>query len=188
MPRLLILLTLPPDVTEQYRARLTQKFPEICYRRNRDRRQGRLGAARGRHAADVRPDDEEPEARPRHRGQAEMGAGARHRTRRHHRPARAQAGRYGDEPAWRPRRAGVGGGAGFDAGAQPRPAGLRPRPGPASMEALAGEASAREDRRHPRHRRDRRGAGAEMQGDGHDGDRHHLIAAQRCQASTASIR
>src|SRR6478609_2525155 len=29
MPRLLILLTLPPDVTEQYRARLTQKFPEI---------------------------------------------------------------------------------------------------------------------------------------------------------------
>ena len=29
MPRLLILLTLPPDVTEQYRARLSQKFPEI---------------------------------------------------------------------------------------------------------------------------------------------------------------
>jgi phosphoglycerate dehydrogenase-like enzyme len=29
MPRLLILLTLPPDVTEQYRARLQQKFPEI---------------------------------------------------------------------------------------------------------------------------------------------------------------
>ena len=29
MPRLLILLTLPPDVTEQYRARLKQKFPEI---------------------------------------------------------------------------------------------------------------------------------------------------------------
>jgi len=29
MPRLLILLTLPPDVTEQYRARLAQKFPEI---------------------------------------------------------------------------------------------------------------------------------------------------------------
>jgi D-2-hydroxyacid dehydrogenase (NADP+) len=29
MPRLLILLTLPPDVTEQYRARLGQKFPEI---------------------------------------------------------------------------------------------------------------------------------------------------------------
>ena len=28
MPRLLILLTLPPDVTEQYRARLKQKFPE----------------------------------------------------------------------------------------------------------------------------------------------------------------
>ena len=29
MSRLLILLTLPPDVTEQYRARLKQKFPEI---------------------------------------------------------------------------------------------------------------------------------------------------------------
>ena len=29
MPRLLILLTLPPDVTEQYRARLAQTFPEI---------------------------------------------------------------------------------------------------------------------------------------------------------------
>jgi len=30
MPRLLILLTLPPDVTEQYRARLAQTFPEIA--------------------------------------------------------------------------------------------------------------------------------------------------------------
>jgi phosphoglycerate dehydrogenase-like enzyme len=30
MPRLLILLTLPPDVTEQYRARLSQKFPEVA--------------------------------------------------------------------------------------------------------------------------------------------------------------
>src|SRR2546422_5170275 len=30
MPRLLILLTLPPEVTEQYRARLSQKFPEIA--------------------------------------------------------------------------------------------------------------------------------------------------------------
>ena len=29
MPRLLILLTLPPDVTDQYRVRLAQKFPEI---------------------------------------------------------------------------------------------------------------------------------------------------------------
>ena len=29
MPRLLILLTLPPDVTEQYRDRLAQRFPEI---------------------------------------------------------------------------------------------------------------------------------------------------------------
>jgi D-2-hydroxyacid dehydrogenase (NADP+) len=29
MPRLLILLTLPPDVTEQYRARLSKTFPEI---------------------------------------------------------------------------------------------------------------------------------------------------------------
>src|SRR6202000_441879 len=29
MPRLLILLTLPPDVTEQYRARLSKLFPEI---------------------------------------------------------------------------------------------------------------------------------------------------------------
>jgi D-2-hydroxyacid dehydrogenase (NADP+) len=30
MPRLLILLTLPPDVTEQYRARLSRTFPEIA--------------------------------------------------------------------------------------------------------------------------------------------------------------
>jgi phosphoglycerate dehydrogenase-like enzyme len=30
MPRLLILLTLPPDVTEQYRLRLGQAFPEIA--------------------------------------------------------------------------------------------------------------------------------------------------------------
>ena len=30
MPRLLILLTLPPDVTEQYRARLAATFPEIA--------------------------------------------------------------------------------------------------------------------------------------------------------------
>jgi D-2-hydroxyacid dehydrogenase (NADP+) len=30
MPRLLILLTLPPDVTEQYRARLSRLFPEIA--------------------------------------------------------------------------------------------------------------------------------------------------------------
>jgi phosphoglycerate dehydrogenase-like enzyme len=29
MPRLLILLTLPPDVTEQYRSRLSRAFPEI---------------------------------------------------------------------------------------------------------------------------------------------------------------
>ena len=29
MPRLLILLTLPPDVTEQYRARLSKLFPEL---------------------------------------------------------------------------------------------------------------------------------------------------------------
>ena len=29
MSRLLILLTLPPDVTEQYRVRLKQKFPGI---------------------------------------------------------------------------------------------------------------------------------------------------------------
>ncbi len=29
MPRLLILLTLPPDVTEQYRARLAEAFPEL---------------------------------------------------------------------------------------------------------------------------------------------------------------
>ena len=29
MPRLLIVLTLPPDVTEQYRARLSAAFPEI---------------------------------------------------------------------------------------------------------------------------------------------------------------
>ncbi len=29
MPRLLILLTLPPDVTEQYRAQLSRKFPSI---------------------------------------------------------------------------------------------------------------------------------------------------------------
>lgn len=29
MPRLLILLTLPPDVTEQYRTQLSQKFPDI---------------------------------------------------------------------------------------------------------------------------------------------------------------
>ena len=29
MPRLLILLTLPPDVTEQYRQRLGKKFPEL---------------------------------------------------------------------------------------------------------------------------------------------------------------
>ena len=29
MPRLLILLTLPPDVTEQYRARLSRLFPDI---------------------------------------------------------------------------------------------------------------------------------------------------------------
>ena len=33
MPRLLILLTLPPDVTEQYRARLSRTFPEIADRR-----------------------------------------------------------------------------------------------------------------------------------------------------------
>ena len=30
MPRLLILLTLPPDVTEQYRARLGKLFPELA--------------------------------------------------------------------------------------------------------------------------------------------------------------
>ena len=29
MPRLLILLTLPPDVTEQYRAQLSRKFPGV---------------------------------------------------------------------------------------------------------------------------------------------------------------
>ena len=33
MPRLLILLTLPPDVTEQYPARQSQTFPEIADRR-----------------------------------------------------------------------------------------------------------------------------------------------------------
>ena len=41
MPRLLILLTLPPDVTEQYRARLARTFPEIGIDVVADRRQGR---------------------------------------------------------------------------------------------------------------------------------------------------
>ena len=46
MPRLLILLTLPPDVTEQYRARLAQKFPELDDRRGADSRQGGRRACR----------------------------------------------------------------------------------------------------------------------------------------------
>ena len=48
MPRLLILLTLPPDVTEQYRARLSRTFPEIDDRRRGNRRQG--GRPRWPHA------------------------------------------------------------------------------------------------------------------------------------------
>ena len=45
-----------------------------------------------------------------------------------------------------------------------------------------------QDLRHSRHRRDRRGAGAEVQGDGHEVDRRHVGAARRSRASTACIR
>ena len=47
MPRLLILLTLPPDVTEQYRARLSKLFPELTIdvAAQREKAQAALGQA-----------------------------------------------------------------------------------------------------------------------------------------------
>ena len=45
MPRLLILLTLPPDVTEQYRARFGRAFPELEIDVVTRARQGRTGDA-----------------------------------------------------------------------------------------------------------------------------------------------
>ena len=47
MPKLLILLTLPPDVTEQYRSRLQRLFPELTIEvvGERERAQAALGSA-----------------------------------------------------------------------------------------------------------------------------------------------
>ena len=92
MPRLLILLTLPPDVTEQYRARLSRTFPDD--RRSKSRRRADKAAAAlpqadmlltfGQMMKNLKLDLAGA-------AQPEMGAGARHRARRHHRSAGAQA-------------------------------------------------------------------------------------------------
>ena len=178
MPRLLILLTFPPEVTEQYRSRLSRTFPEIAIEvaATADKAVAALADADmlitfGQMIKNLKLDF--AAARNLKWVQA-LGTGLDGIT---DQPA-LQARRHRDKPARRAWRAGVGGGARFDAGAVPRPAGLRARAGRASVEALAGQASARQDRRHPRHRRDRRGAGAEMQGAGHDGRRHHVVAAK----------
>ena len=60
---------------------------------------------------------------------------------------------------------------------QPRHPAVRAPAGPAALGPLAGEAPARQDRRHPRHWRDRRGTGAEMQGVRHERGRLHLDAS-----------
>ena len=52
---------------------------------------------------------------------------------------------------------------------EPRPAALGALPGREQLDALAAEADRRQDRRHLRHRPDRRGAGAALQGVRHDG-------------------
>ena len=177
MPRLLILLTLPPDVTEQYRARLSREISRNLHRRGgpADKAAAALQKADmlltfGQMMKNLKLD---LAAAGKLKWVQALGTGLDGIT---------------DQPALKPSVTvtslhGVHGAPVSEAALasmlalSPRPAGRRPRAGRASVEALAGEAAARQDRRHPRHRRDRRGAGAEMQGDGHDGRRHHVVAA-----------
>ena len=88
---LLILLTLPPDVTEQYRQRYSRTFPELAIDvvATRDKAAAALAEADmlltfGQMMKNLKLDLDDA-------AQPEMGAGARHRPRRHHRPAGAQA-------------------------------------------------------------------------------------------------
>ena len=168
MPRLLILLTLPPDVTGQYRARLAKLFPdlEIEVASQRDQAEPALAKADilltfGQMMKNLKLDL--ASARNLKWVQA-LGTGLDGIT---DQPA-LRPERHRHQPAWRARRAGVGGGDGGDAGVVPRHPALRAQPGHADLGPLAGKAAAREDRRHPRHRRDRRGAGAEVQGVRHE--------------------
>ena len=178
MPRLLILLTLRPTSPSSIAPGLPQKFPEIGIDvvATADKAAAALPKADmlltfGQMMKNLKLDLAE-------RRQPEMGAGARHRARRHHRPAGAEAERHGDEPARRARRAGVGGRARLDAGAVAATCRAPfARRTSTQWKRWPAKLLARQDRRHPRHRRDRRGAGAEVQGDGHDGGRHHVVAA-----------
>ncbi len=156
------------------RPRLLRGAAEAAFPRARDRRrrsllQGDAAGSQRRHPAHLRPDDARRGLRQ--RAQAEMGAGARHRRRRRHRPAVARQARHRHQHPRHPRRAGVGSRDHGHAGAQPRPAALGALAGPEQLDALAAEAARQQDRRHLRHRPDRRGAGAALQGVRHDGRR-----------------
>ena len=94
------------------RPRLLRGAPEAAFPRARDRRrrsflEGDAARAERRHPAHLRPDDARRGVRQ--CAQAEMGAGARHRRRRHHRPALARQARHRHQHPRHPRRAGVGG-------------------------------------------------------------------------------
>ena len=185
MARLLILLTLPPDVTVQYRARLSKLFPELDIDVVSQREQAEAALAK----ADILLTFGQMmknlklglEGANNLKWVQALGTGLDGIT---------------DQPALRPSVTvtslhGVHGApvseaalAGMLALSRDIPR-LRAQPGHADLGPLAGEAVARQDRRHPRHRRDRRGAGAEVQGVRHEGGRHHLREARRRRASTA---
>ena len=127
MTNLLILLTLTPELNNQYRDRLKAKFPELRCRSCGSPFQGRPLYRVRRHTADLRADAERRRAARRH--QAQMGAGARHRRRQSDRPAGAAQRRHRHQHPRHSRRAGVGSRHRLDAGAGPRYAARAARPG-----------------------------------------------------------
>ena len=178
MPRLLILLTLPPDVTEQYRARLQPRISRAS-RSTWWRRADKAGPALaeadmlltfGQMMKNLKLDL--ADAANLKWVQA-LGTGLDGIT---------------DQPALKPSVTvtslhGVHGAPVSEAALASMLALSRDLPGfvraqdEHQWKRWPAKLLHEQDRRHSRHRRDRRGAGAEVQGDGHDGGRHHLVAA-----------
>ena len=138
MTNLLILLTLTPELNNQYRDRLKAKFPELHV--DLVDHHSKVGPyiACSRHIADICPKVERRRAAGRH--QAQMGAGARHRRRQSDRPAGAAQRRHRHQHPRHSRRAGVGSRHRLDAGAGPRYSARAARSERPRMGALSGTA------------------------------------------------
>ena len=179
MTRLLILLTLPPDVTAQYRARLGKLFPELDIDVVSQREQAEAALAK----ADVLLTFGQMmknlklglEGASNLKWVQALGTGLDGIT---------------DQPAIRPSVMvtslhGVHGAPVSEAALAGMLALSRDIPRFARNQDTRtwgrwpAKLLARQDRRHPRHRRDRRGAGAEVQGVRHESGRPHLGETRR---------